>query len=823
MEGLDLELLLRLWRADFGAWAGLAFAAAVMALLTWTSWGSKRALRKCLIASVVLHFGIIAYGGRFTLLHGDGAGDAESRRPRLRNVEIAPIGAEARAAHGSNVGSRGANGGSLGTTAEGAAAALDRVADRVELADSKQAPPRPEPSRTTRTLDPNTLASLPLVDPETAPDVEAPRVEAPRPEALAAPKSLESAAPVEVGPLANNETPPAVRAPREDSTPQSAGSTGIVAPAERRLRPANAGGPVAIAGLKPSPRREVPELIAGTAAPAPNLPAVNAESSGGPSASRRLSDADAAAGMPAPSARPALADVTLGAEIPKARRAPRGGSDATGAERESSDGSGSNTKDGAPAFALRDPELRIGARPAMSGTSSRVPTSGFERFAAGPLTDLGDRSAVTGSGGVGAGGHGLPGGAPSEARRRLIEVPEVYRSRLDPKRSERAQASGATSKSEAAVERALAWLATHQDADGRWDGGVERLDDGNARPGDHDFTVHCPPGDLCSGACLYWEADTALTGLSLLAYLGAGHTQIEGQHAQTVRNGLNYLIRSQRPDGDLRGRSLAVGMYCHAMATLALCEAYALTGEPSLRAPVERAVGFLVRSRARDGRAWRYAPGALMGDTSILGWVVLALKSARLVGVTAPETIRTGTLTWLDLVASGPNAGLASYQPSERVTPTMTAEAWVCRQFLGVGGPGKASDEAAAFLLGHPPDQEAFNLYYLYYGTLAMFQRGGNDWRAWNEVARDRIVTRQRGSGHATGSWDPDESLYGARGGRIYCTALAALTLEVYYRFLPLYNEPASGATPVRSTSRRPAALEAPPAVIRSTPLSPRD
>ena len=70
-------------------------------------------------------------------------------------------------------------------------------------------------------------------------------------------------------------------------------------------------------------------------------------------------------------------------------------------------------------------------------------------------------------------------------------------------------------------------------------------------------------------------------------------------------------------------------MYCHAMATLALCEAYALTGDERLRDPVERAVGFLVRARASDGLAWRYAPGAPVGDTSILGWVVMALKSAR--------------------------------------------------------------------------------------------------------------------------------------------------------------------------------------------------
>ena len=86
-----------------------------------------------------------------------------------------------------------------------------------------------------------------------------------------------------------------------------------------------------------------------------------------------------------------------------------------------------------------------------------------------------------------------------------------------------------------------------------------------------------------------------------LAYLGAGYTQSDGKYAETVGKGLDFLLLQQKPDGDLRGKSKAVGMYCHAMATIALCEAYALTGEERLRPPVQKAVGFLARSRAKDG------------------------------------------------------------------------------------------------------------------------------------------------------------------------------------------------------------------------------
>ena len=122
---------------------------------------------------------------------------------------------------------------------------------------------------------------------------------------------------------------------------------------------------------------------------------------------------------------------------------------------------------------------------------------------------------------------------------------------------------------------ALDWLARHQDDDGRWDGGVARYEDGAPVKGDDSFTVHCPPGETCFGECAYWEADTALTALALLTYLGAGYTHNDGRYAEVVGKGLDFLIEQQKPDGDLRGRSKVVGMYCHAMATLALCEACA--------------------------------------------------------------------------------------------------------------------------------------------------------------------------------------------------------------------------------------------------------
>jgi hypothetical protein len=439
-------------------------------------------------------------------------------------------------------------------------------------------------------------------------------------------------------------------------------------------------------------------------------------------------------------------------------------------------------------IARNGPPIAVGTGEKGQGSRGSAPLVGM----IGASAPIPMASAIPNSRPAPTGGTGLAALGDRVGGQNLPEIPKIYQPRLEPDRSTRAQRIGASAASELAVERALDWLTRHQDADGRWDGGIARYEDGTRVKGDDDFTAHCPPGETCFGECAYWEADTALTGLALLTYLGAGYTHTDGRYAEVVGKGLDFLIEQQQPDGDLRGRSQVVGMYCHAMATLALCEAYALTGDDRVRSPAERAVAFLVRARARDGMAWRYAPGAPIGDTSILGWVVMGLKSAKEVGIPIPgePSVRRGTLLWLDKVATGQSQGLARYQPWEPVTPTMTAEAWVCRQFLGVGGPGPSSSEAAEFLLQNDSDRGKTNVYYWYYATLALYQHGGEPWTIWNAKIRDRIVGLQCTAGHQTGSWEPDGSVYGAKGGRIYCTTLAALSLEVYYRYLRLYDAP---------------------------------
>ncbi|HWE37873.1 MAG TPA: hypothetical protein VG406_14990 [Isosphaeraceae bacterium] len=731
MAGLDLETFLRLLRADVGAWLSLGVILFLLALMAWTSWGSRRALRKCLVLSVLVHFGLVFYGGSIrgtSLLFGSVG--PEPPESSIRQIRVTPQveGDDANPdATGRGDGRPGKN-----------LAAWDRPPDRIALADSGRVA---RPERVESAPIPRRAEVPPPALSEAAPDVAPPEAASPdgrpeldeppaMPDAKAAPASPDDVAEVVVR--------------RED------GSDPVALPAADRLRPGRLGPARAV-----EPDRKAPQ-----ASPLPE---------------GRVADPEPAAIAEGIGANPTLPDDPEPARPVAPDRDPR-----VVARR---------PQVVTPAFAVPERDLRRQARPdRRDGANLAVP--GRLSQGPGPVA----MARVTPS--------GMP--RPPEIRgaiggRPLADVPEVYRVRLDPNRSAKALRAGASPASEQAVERALDWLARHQDADGRWNAGVVRYHDGTPAAGDEDFTVHCPPGEVCFGPCHYAEADSAMTGLALLAFLGAGYTHLDGDHADTVQRGIDYLLLIQKPDGDLRGASRNVGNYCHAMATLALCEAYALTADDRLRGPVERAIGFIARGRVADGRGWRYEPGyPYGGDTSILGWMVLSLKSAKVGGIDVPGATRDGALGWLDDVAKGEESGLASYRSARverraeylKVTPTMTAEAWVCRQFLGVGGPGPASDEAAEYLLAHGPKREVYNLYYWYYGTLAMFQHGGEPWARWNAQVRDGLVRRQRTSGHMAGSWDPDDSDYGKLGGRVYCTALAALTLEVYYRYLRLYDAP---------------------------------
>jgi hypothetical protein len=291
-----------------------------------------------------------------------------------------------------------------------------------------------------------------------------------------------------------------------------------------------------------------------------------------------------------------------------------------------------------------------------------------------------------------------------------------------------------------------------------------------------------------------------MTGLVLLAFLGAGNTHREGKYATNVLHGLSWLIRQEKANGDLRGQGR---MYSQGIATLAMSEALGMSNDPKLRDPVQRAAEFIVAAQNPSSGGWRYVPGDF-GDTSVFGWQLMALKSASLAGIEIPDTTWQKARGWLHRVGSGRHRGLAAYQPTEPATPPMTAEALVCRVFLGESTDNPTLREAADYLMLYKPQWQKLNLYYWYYGTLACFQMSGDYWTQWNSSVRDVLINHQVRDGHAAGSWDPMVGVdpWGREGGRVYSTALAALCLEVYYRFLPVQSLTADDPAGKGITSR---------------------
>jgi hypothetical protein len=287
--------------------------------------------------------------------------------------------------------------------------------------------------------------------------------------------------------------------------------------------------------------------------------------------------------------------------------------------------------------------------------------------------------------------------------------------------------------------------------------------------------------------------------MALLAFLGNGHTHRFGTFKQTVNKGLNWLKRQQAANGAVgyeegHGESI----YNHAISTMALCEAYAVSRDFTLKRYAEQAVKFCVESQ-NPGLGWKYGIRSGRNDTSVTGWMVLALKAGKTAGLDVPDSAFEGSRNWFVRATDSegnvgyetPGGGSSFLGPNDGkfdLTPCMTAVSVICRIFTGERRSEDAIRKGAKILTdnmpawSNPTDTRKCNFYYWYYGTYAMFQVGGDKWKEWNKAMQQALLPRQRQRGCEDGSWDP-VSEWALAGGRVYTTAINALTLEIYYRY----------------------------------------
>lgn len=348
-----------------------------------------------------------------------------------------------------------------------------------------------------------------------------------------------------------------------------------------------------------------------------------------------------------------------------------------------------------------------------------------------------------------------------------------------------AKKHGGSEATENAVERALRWLAYHQEPDGHWD------------------TVKYNSGP---------KTDTAMTGMALLAFVGAGHTErVPSKYSENVKRAVAWLKSKQQPSGLIydttdAGSHRGVG-YPHAIATLAMVEAAGMGRVADTKAAAQRAIDYATEQHQQgegsDRLGWRYAAKSA-GDLSVTGWFVMAMKSAKIAGLHVSDNAFEGAIKFLSSVEYKDNQGDAAYgsshfgyKPGDEHAGSgfrLTAIGSLVRQYCGHSKEETQGSVNWFIGKGGVPswgmNGESVDLYYWYYGSMACFQQGGDSWKQWNTAMVKTLVDNQCKDGGDAGSW-PIVGAYCDEWGRVGQTALGALSLEVYYRYERLTDKSA--------------------------------
>jgi len=307
---------------------------------------------------------------------------------------------------------------------------------------------------------------------------------------------------------------------------------------------------------------------------------------------------------------------------------------------------------------------------------------------------------------------------------------------------------------EAAVDRALEYLATHQKADGSWPQAVSP------------------------------QPNTGVDSLCLLAFMGRGHVPDRGPYRETVGRAIDGLLDARQQTGLLvrKGGNSHGPMYEHALATLALIEASGWTSREGLRETCQQAVDVIVTAQNKEG-GWRYQPQPRDADLSVTVMQVVALRAAQNARLRVPQKTLEQARLYVKKCAK-PKGGFA-YQPGQGVKDAQSAAGALCLQLLGdYDDPDVKLALESLQAHDYKPQMDAYFHYMNYYAMQAHFQAGEEQWAKWHPRVRSQLLETQNPDGSWPG-WG-EERLNGPA--KCYSTAMAAITLEVYMHYLPAYQ-----------------------------------
>lgn len=346
-------------------------------------------------------------------------------------------------------------------------------------------------------------------------------------------------------------------------------------------------------------------------------------------------------------------------------------------------------------------------------------------------------------------------------------------------------------KAKKMIEFALDWFARHQNEDGSWSLG---------------YTKHCKRSKCIDDSIGDKEYNVGATGLVLCAFLGASITpNSKDEHSKVVKKAIEFLREQQEKNGQI-GKDSDNMMYNHVIAALALSEAFYLTKDKELKKPVELALKFILDAQ-NDGMGWRYKPKYGNSDSSVTGWVVLFLNSAKHLKLDVPDKAFQGAENWFKSVTDK-DTGIVGYDRKWekgypmgssiravndkhifKIYPSVTGMGIVSRILCDKSSKDdKEIKNGIKTILDYKPswggDHGTVDFYYWLHATLAIYlacDPKSEDVKKWDKALYKALVEsdRQHAQDCSKGSWDPGDR-WSCKGGKVVMTATGALILEIY-------------------------------------------
>ena len=298
--------------------------------------------------------------------------------------------------------------------------------------------------------------------------------------------------------------------------------------------------------------------------------------------------------------------------------------------------------------------------------------------------------------------------------------------------------------------------------------------------------------------------ENAMTSLAIMALAAVGHQPSDPTPEGTaMKKGLQFVLGNNRQDSTgYFGASDSSRMYGHGIVALMLSEMIGMGGDEktdeAIHEACQKAIQVIVKSQqvskpvyARGG--WRYTPQSTDSDLSVSVWQLMALRSAKNDGLEVPSSTIDEAIAYLARSFTSPvdangiprqaKNGFSYEANNDSPTFTMSAAGLLAMQVCGQYDSPLVIG-ATEWLRDHPPKWgERFVLYGVYYYAQGMHQRGGEI----SEEARKLVLAELLPHQAADGSWQ-SSSGEETNAGKVYCTALAILSLSVKFHYLPIYQ-----------------------------------